>query len=100
MSDNKTLQTVWITKYWETRGIIETQAKVVIAKEKGLYDAAHVPCDECDCVDVFYGNSFFLTKEEAITHVKNKKINKVKALKKKIEKLVNYFPEAIQVGYK
>jgi hypothetical protein len=75
---------VYITKYWQTKGIIEaekvdkntSEEKVIWAKLDGRYE------------DIFsIGNDSFYTEDEAITQIRIKAKKKITQLEKTITKL-------------
>lgn len=76
------LTKVYITKYALTSGIIEAEMRVkdngnsCYGKPKGYYYETG-----------FYGNDFFLNKEEALQNCENRRLRKIESLKKQIEKI-------------
>jgi len=80
---------VYITKYWQTKGIIEAEkveknnndVKYILAKLDGRYE------------NIFsIGNDAFHTEEEAISHIRIKVKKKIAQLEKTLIKLKNIFP--------
>jgi hypothetical protein len=78
------IQTVFITKYALTSGMIECEMDVNLDKNNcygkppGYYFATG-----------FSGSDFHLTKEEALKDCENRRIKKIESLKKQISKLEN-----------
>lgn len=80
---------VYITKYWQTKGIIEAdkierqaeETKYIWAKLDGRYE------------NIFsIGSDAFYTEEEAIAHIRVKVKKKIAQLEKTLIKLKNIFP--------
>jgi uncharacterized protein YdaU (DUF1376 family) len=80
---------LYITKYWQTKGIIEAdkierqaeETKYVWAKLDGRYE------------DIFsIGNDAFYTEEEAKNHIRLKAKKKIAQIEKTLIKLKNIFP--------
>lgn len=85
-------QTVYITKYATTKGILELPGTLNLNRE-GYKDCASWGCLRTDCnpsyPDVFHYNDGYLSKEDAIADACKRRDNKIKSLRKQIEKLEN-----------
>jgi len=85
--EEKKTARVWMTKYWETKGIFEVpEAALIDGKYAlGLTD----PSNSFFCR---LGSDAFLSKEEALAAVEKKRLKKIASLEKKIKALKNYTP--------
>ena len=76
------IQTVFITKYALTKGLIECEMEVkgnqCYGKPPGYYYMVS-----------FFGEDFYLDKELALHDCENRRIKKIESLKKQINKLEN-----------
>ena len=80
------LTTVYITKFWWTKGILVRQAHIrPTASGKGFI--ARVPGNEF--VSGFYGSEFFLSEGDAILHVELKRKAKMVSVRKQLDRLEN-----------
>lgn len=77
MSDKKFIITAYVTKYWETRGIVEAWGYI---SDGGYFYSKSFDTN-------FNSENFFLTKEEAIKKVESRRKKKLLSLKKKYDKI-------------
>jgi hypothetical protein len=90
MSDEKQLPKVYITKYAISRGIIEDDATYLSANNPPVVGEIK----RCTIVNkknlpsyTFYGDDFFVTREEAVQFAEKVKRRKIKNLRNRIKKL-------------
>lgn len=84
------LKTWYVTKWWETRGILETQGY--------LYDDKYVSCHTASITSPWrfgllrLGNQAFATREKAEADVQKRAQRKIASLRKQLAKLEKEYP--------
>ena len=78
----KAEKTIWVTKYWETKGILKVDAEV---KENGTM--ASWGLEASNWLYYAHGNDFHLTEEAAFARVEVCRQKKMESLNKKLDKL-------------
>jgi hypothetical protein len=78
-------QTIYVTKYWRTKGILLQEATKIGANsnKKSRWASARIGYKSYS----YYGNDFWLTKEEALAHVAVLLKKKIAAEEKSLKKL-------------
>lgn len=89
MTEEQKQVTVFITKYWQTKGIVKTKA-VIKSNMDGMVIGGN-PCHAVvgDGLDArsFYGTDYFMSLSEAVQHCCKKREAKIRSLKKSLDKV-------------
>jgi len=95
MTNTDKMQTVFVTKYWQTKGIYEIKAKIWTSDLKGrLYAKPEGPA-YFDSLRLDHEAFLDRTKAEMCVQVLAAK--KIKSLRKQLAKLEAAYPEATKV---
>lgn len=82
MNKEKEIKLVWITKYWETKGLYSQESEIT------EYGFAY-PVNQRGFVSPASKNQWFEKREDAVKAIEKMREKKIKSLKQKIAKLEN-----------
>ena len=96
MVDKSDIQTVYVTKYWQIRGIFELRAEI-ISRKRGPSYASTIGVPGENSLFLRMGTEAFFSRTEAKAQVQTLAAKKIKLLRKQLAKLEKACPEAAKV---
>jgi hypothetical protein len=78
---------VWVTKFWNTKGIYEANAKRSSSSENYASTTQYGDLTRVNPIPLMLGKTAFQKREDAVARVRELRIKKISALRRQLEKL-------------